>query len=147
MKYISKYFSPLGGIVIISDGEALTGLYFENEKLPENRYEERELAVFDETRRWLDIYFGGGIPDFVPAIKLSGSDFQLAVWELLRDIPYGKTTTYGELAAIIAQKKGIAKMSAQAVGGAVGKNPVSIIIPCHRVVGKKRRTRGVRRWD
>lgn len=88
-----------------------------------------------EVRRWLDIYFSGHEPDFMPPIHMIGSDFQLTVWELLTQIPYGETTTYGELAKRVAQKRGLPCMSAQAVGGAVGHNEISIIVPCHRVVG------------
>lgn len=86
-------------------------------------------------KRWLTIYFSGREPDFIPPLHIIGSTFQLAVWEILRKIPYGKTTTYGEIAKTIARQQGLPRMSAQAVGGAVGHNEISIIIPCHRVVG------------
>ena len=88
-----------------------------------------------ESIRWLDIYFSGNTPDFIPSLHITGSPFQKEVWELLLRIPYGKVTTYGDLAKQIAQQRGISRMSAQAVGGAVGSNPVSIIVPCHRVIG------------
>ena len=98
-------------------------------------FEEKNLAVFDQTRRWLDLYFSGREPSFTPALNPAGSAFRRAVWEILLKIPYGKTTTYGQIAREIAAARGLAKMSAQAVGGAVGHNEISIIIPCHRVVG------------
>ena len=98
-------------------------------------FEEKNLAVFDQTRRWLDLYFSGREPGFTPALNPAGSAFRRAVWEILLKIPYGKTTTYGQIACKIAAARGLAKMSAQAVGGAVGHNEISIIIPCHRVIG------------
>lgn len=98
-------------------------------------FEEKNLAVFDQTRRWLDLYFSGREPGFTPALNPVGSAFRRAVWEILLKIPYGQTTTYGQIAREIAAARGLAKMSAQAVGGAVGHNEISIIIPCHRVVG------------
>mgnify|MGYP000926299127 FL=1 len=98
-------------------------------------FEEKNLAVFDQTRRWLDLYFSGREPGFTPALNPLGSAFRRAVWEILLKIPYGKTTTYGQIAREIAAARGLAKMSAQAVGGAVGHNEISIIIPCHRVIG------------
>ena len=97
--------------------------------------EKEPLPVFQKTADWLDIYFSGKEPDFTPEISLSGSPFQMAVWEILKTIPYGQTMTYGEIAERIAQQRGMTRMSAQAVGGAVGRNPVSILVPCHRVVG------------
>ena len=96
---------------------------------------EKNLAVFDQTKRWLDLYFSGREPGFTPALNPVGSAFRRAVWEILLKIPYGKTTTYGQIAREIAAARGLAKMSAQAVGGAVGHNEISIIIPCHRVIG------------
>lgn len=98
-------------------------------------FEEKNLAVFDQTKRWLDLYFSGREPGFTPALNPVGSAFRRAVWEILLKIPYGKTTTYGQIAREIAAARGLAKMSAQAVGGAVGHNEISIIIPCHRVIG------------
>ena len=98
-------------------------------------FEEKNLAVFDQTKRWLDLYFSGREPGFTPALNPAGSAFRRAVWEILLKIPYGKTTTYGQIAREIAAARGLAKMSAQAVGGAVGHNEISIIIPCHRVIG------------
>ncbi|WP_291939363.1 methylated-DNA--[protein]-cysteine S-methyltransferase [Campylobacter sp.] len=98
-------------------------------------FEEKNLVVFDQTKRWLDLYFSGREPGFTPALNPVGSAFRRAVWEILLKIPYGKTTTYGQIAREIAAARGLAKMSVQAVGGAVGHNEISIIIPCHRVIG------------
>lgn len=140
MDYIYHYTSPLGGITLASDGKALTGLWFDGQKyfaatLREN-YEEKTLPVFSEAERWLDLYFSGRIPDFTPALKVrAASSFRQAVWDILLTIPYGQTMTYREIANLIAKQKGIARMSAQAVGGAVVHNPITLIIPCHRVVG------------
>lgn len=139
MRYTNRYESPLGAITMASDGENLTGLWFDGQKYfaagLHSRQEERELPVFQQTKRWLDVYFQGKDPGFFPPISLNGSAFRREVWEMLRQIPYGQVTTYGEIARKIAQKHGTAAMSAQAVGGAMGHNPVSIMIPCHRVVG------------
>lgn len=139
MLYTCFYKSPLGGITMASDGTALTGLWFDGQKYfaegIEPDAEEKKLPVFDETVRWLDIYFGGHRPDFTPLLNLEGTAFRKEVWQLLLQIPYGETTTYGELAAQLAAHNGLKRMSAQAVGGAVGHNPISIIVPCHRVVG------------
>ena len=139
MTYICKYDSPLGGITIASNGEAITGLWFEGQKyfgdtLPE-QYEEKKLPVFEEAKRWLDIYFQGKEPEFTPPLLIETTPFRKAVWEIMLEIPYGKTMTYGEIADRIAKQKGISRMSAQAVGGAVGHNSISLMIPCHRVVG------------
>lgn len=137
--YIRHYHSPLGGILLAADEQGLIGLWFEGQKyfartLPAV-YEERETPVLADAVRWLDVYFSGHEPDFTPPLHPAGSPFQCAVWELLGQIPYRGTTTYGALAGHLAARRGLASMSAQAVGGAVGRNPVSIIIPCHRVVG------------
>ena len=131
--------SPLGGITLASDGEALTGLWFDGQKhfgagLSGDAREQR-LPVFAETERWLKLYFTGTEPDFTPPLRLIGTAFQREVWELLRQIPYGETVSYGALAARIAERRGLARFSAQAVGGAVGRNPISILVPCHRVLG------------
>ena len=93
------------------------------------------MPVLGDACRWLDVYFSGQEPDFLPPLHPHGSEFQLAVWELLLQIPYGQTTTYGALARQLAARRGLSRMSAQAVGGAVGHNPISLLIPCHRVVG------------
>lgn len=137
--YVSFYDSPLGSITLGSNGEALVGLLFEGEKYYcENfskKYVEQDLEIFKNAKKWLDIYFSGKQPTFMPKIELKGSDFRLDVWKILQEIPYGKTITYGEIAKKLAKKRGLKRMSAQAVGGAVGHNPISIIVPCHRVVG------------
>ena len=140
MDFISHYDSPLGGMTMASDGTLLVGLWFDGQKhfassLDKERIERDDLPVFEETRRWLDLYFAGEIPDFTPALFMRGNDFRRSVWEILLTIPYGQTITYGEIARIIARERGLVSMSAQAVGGAVGHNPISLIIPCHRVVG------------
>lgn len=132
--FTANYHSFLGDITLASDGEALTGLWFDGQKyfgstLGAQHKEHEDLPVFDETRRWLDIYFSGQKPDFTPPLLLQGTTFQRHVWEALLSIPYGQTVTYGELA------RRFGCHSAQAVGGAVGRNPISIIVPCHRVVG------------
>lgn len=126
-------------MVMISDGEKLTGLLFTGSEdirklsLPEN---ETSLPVFDKTKEWLDEYFDGKIPSFTPDLCVSAlSPFQKTVSGIMMGIPYGKTMTYGEMATIIAKERGIKRMSARAVGGAVGANPICIIIPCHRVLG------------
>lgn len=139
MLYTCFYKSPLGGITMVSDGTALTGLWFDGQKYfaegikPDA--EEKKLPIFDKAMRWLDIYFSGRRPDFTPPLNLEGTAFRKEVWQQLLQIPYGQTTTYGELAAQLAAHNGLKRMSAQAVGGAVGHNPISIIVPCHRVVG------------
>ncbi|NBI09127.1 methylated-DNA--[protein]-cysteine S-methyltransferase [Colidextribacter sp. OB.20] len=137
MDYIAHYTSPLGGITLASDGQALTGLWFDGQKYfgasLSGERQERELPVFDRAAEWLDLYFSGRAPEFTPPLALRTTPFRRAVWELLLAVPYGQTTTYGQLAAQIAQKRG--GMSAQAVGGAVGHNPISLVIPCHRVLG------------
>ena len=139
MQYTSHYQSPLGGILLAADDTGLTGLWFEGQKYfarcLEQEHEEKEIPVLKETKRWLDLYFSGKEPDFTVPIHLIGTDFQKEVWRLLCQIPYGKTMTYGEIAARLAARKGLAHMSAQAVGGAVGHNKISILVPCHRVVG------------
>ena len=140
MKYTAHYDSPLGGITLASDGEALIGLWFDGQKFFADtlgaKYEDcTSLPVLAETRRWLDIYFSGRIPLFVPSLRFECTDFRRKVWENLLTIPYGRTVSYGDIARQVAKQMGLARMSAQAVGGAVGHNPISIIIPCHRVVG------------
>lgn len=139
MVYKHLYISQLGSITLASDGKSLTGLWFDEQKhFPHKLISESieaELPIFIQTINWLDTYFGGKTPDFTPPISLTATPFRKAVYEILLTIPYGQTMTYGEIANIIAEQKGIERMSAQAVGGAVGHNPISIIIPCHRVVG------------
>lgn len=95
----------------------------------------KNLPVFEQTAKWLDIYFSGKNPDFTPPLFLSSTSFRNEVWKILLTIPYGKIMTYGEIAKLMAENRGVEKMSAQSVGGAVGHNPISIIVPCHRAVG------------
>ena len=139
MIYTTEYPSPLGVITLACDGEHIIGLWFNGQKhfgniLPKETVQ-KELPLFEDAKRWLDIYFSGREPDFLPPLHPIGSAFRQAVWEILLQIPYGQTTTYGEIARQLAEKQGLAHMSAQAVGGAVGHNPISLMIPCHRVVG------------
>lgn len=139
MQYISHYRSPLGDILLAADQNCLTGLWFEGQKyfalhLDKER-EEKEIPVFEKTKEWLDIYFSGKEPDFEVPLRFIGTDFQKEVWKILCSIPYGQTMTYGEIAGKLAEKRGKKSMSAQAVGGAVGHNRISILVPCHRVVG------------
>ena len=139
MTFTQHYDSPLGGILLAADEIGLTGLWFDGEKyfadnLPAE-HTEWETPILLEAKRWLDIYFDGKEPNFTPPMHPIGSAFRQSVWEILLQIPYGKTTTYGEIARQLAEKQGLSRMSAQAVGGAVGHNEISIIIPCHRVVG------------
>lgn len=139
MLYLHHTESPLGGITLSSDGEALTGLWFDGQKhfgagLPAD-CEEKMLPVFAEAERWLDAYFSGIEPDFTPPLAPQGTAFQKAVWGILLTIPYGQTLSYGAIAARLAEKRGMPHLSAQAVGGAVGRNPISLLIPCHRVIG------------
>lgn len=139
MQYIIDYESPLGRILLAADEIGLIGLWFENEKYYANnldsKHKYKNTEILNKAKSWLDIYFSGQEPDFMPPLHMLGSPFRLQIWEHLLKIPYGQTTTYGEIAKTIAHQKGIAKMSAQAVGNAVGHNEISIIIPCHRVVG------------
>ena len=139
MEYTYHYDSPLGGITLASDGEALTGLWFDGQKYFADAlgpdHEVKKLPIFDETCAWLDIYFAGNAPDFTPPLEMKTTEFRKAVWKVMLSIPYGRTMTYGEIAGAIARQRRALHMSAQAVGGAVGHNSISIIIPCHRVVG------------
>lgn len=139
MDYRYHYDSPLGGITLASDGEALTGLWFDGQKYfgltSDKEYTEEDLPVFREAATWLDTYFSGQDPGRILPIRTRTTDFRRSVWEILLTIPYGKTMTYGEIASAVAEQKGLKRMSAQAVGGAVGHNPISLIIPCHRVIG------------
>lgn len=139
MQYTGKYKSPLGSILLAADEIGLTGLWFEGQKYfantldPQN--DEKELPVLIQARQWLDIYFSGKEPEFQVPLHVTGSKFQQKVWAILSAIPYGQTMTYGAIAKQIAMLDEPERVSAQAVGGAVGRNPVSIIVPCHRVVG------------
>lgn len=164
MDFTSHYKSPLGNITIASDGDFLIGLWFEGQQhfadaLADNSRAQAgrtagqqyftgdlnatshelarraELPVFAETKRWLDIYFSGKEPSFTPPLHMRTTPFRKEVWEIMLSIPYGQTMTYGDIAAILAKKRGLSHISAQAVGGAVGHNAISLIIPCHRVIG------------
>lgn len=132
--------SPLGPINMLSDGTHLTGLWFSGTDQKLDKFlslaTKHELAVFQATRAFLNVYFSGRIPCDTPPVKLAGTPFQMRVWAVLLKIPYGRLTTYGDIAALVAKDMGLAKMSAQAVGGAVGRNPIAILVPCHRVIGK-----------
>lgn len=141
MYFKMEYMSPMGPLMIASDGDALIGLWLEGQKyfaatVKEEMTEKDDLPVFNNTKSWLDKYFAGEkpAPSDLP-LAPAGSAFRQEVWKLLCEIPYGEVTTYGQLAKEIAKKLNKPGMSAQAVGGAVGHNPISIIIPCHRVVG------------
>lgn len=139
MYYTFDYISPLGGIIMASDGQSLTGLWFDGQKyfagnLPEEHVK-RQLPVFMQAAEWLDVYFSGKAPNFTPPLSMEGiSPFRKRVWEIMLEIPFGQVSTYGQIAKRIAVETG-KKVSAQAVGGAVGHNSISLIIPCHRVVG------------
>ena len=134
MDYTCRYDSPLGGILLASDGEALTGLWFEGQRYfaggLSEKSEERVLPVFEQTAAWLDAYFGGRDPGFTPSLSFVGTDFRQAVWETLLTVPYGDVISYGEL----ARRMGLEIKSARAVASAVAHNPISIIVPCHRVI-------------
>lgn len=146
MQYISHYHSPLGGILLAADESGLTGLWFDGAKYyaahldPE--HEEKDTDVIVQTKKWLTVYFSGREPGFMPPLHITGTPFQLAVWAIMQKIPYGKTVTYGEIAGKIAAQKGLLQMSAQAVGGAVAHNKISVIIPCHRVIGTNKSLTG-----
>lgn len=126
MNHTALYNSPIGPITLTSDGEALSGLSFCHTKATDTI---DSIEILHKTRCWLDLYFSGRQPDFIPPIKPIGTDFQRRVWHALLEIPYGETTTYGNIARRLGCR------SAQAVGQAVGRNPIAIIVPCHRVVG------------
>lgn len=136
--YFNQYISPFGKIFLSSDGKNLTNLYFEKQcncNIKKN-YIGKDIDLFKKVDRWLDLYFAGKNPDINFSIFYSGINFQMEIWKILKTIPYGKTVTYGYIADKIKKLFQKEKMSAQAVGGAVKKNPISIIVPCHRVIGK-----------
>ncbi len=141
MYYSTTYQTPVGLVTLASDGERLLGLWNEGQKyhgasVPGPLAEKHDLPVFLQVKQWLDAYFAGKnpSPETLPLAPV-GSEFRQEVWNILCRIPYGKVTTYGDIGKQLAKKMGKERMSAQAVGGAVGHNPISIIIPCHRVVG------------
>ena len=139
MVYTCKYASPIGNMLLAADEIGLTGAWFEGQKhftsTLTKEHTQKETEILTQAKNWLDVYFSGEDPKFTPPLNPQGTPFRKAIWEILLRIPYGQTVTYGEIAKVFAQEKGLAKMSAQAVGGAVGHNPISLIIPCHRVVG------------
>ena len=142
MYYSTDYASPIGKILIVSDGEAVCGVWFYGQKhflssIDDEIIEKDDLAIFDKVKRWFDDYFDGLNPKIDFKLNPHGSEFRLNVWRILLEVPYGKTVTYGEIASGLSQT-----MSAQAVGGAVGHNPIAILIPCHRVVGADGRLTG-----
>jgi methylated-DNA-[protein]-cysteine S-methyltransferase len=139
MEYSCKIKSPVGLLTVSSDGENILGLWIEGQKyfaktLGQEAVEQ-DVPLFEKTRAWLDLYFSGREPDFSIPVKPRGSLFQKSIWNILCKIPYGQTTTYGDIAEQYTVQNAGKTMSARAVGGAVGKNPISIIIPCHRVLG------------
>ena len=133
LDYYRRYDSPMGPLLLISDGKNLTGLYM-NRPIPEKM---TQLPVFQKTEGWLDAYFQGQVRPLDFPIRADGTEFQMRVWDILLTIPFGQTRTYGHIAREMAQILGKEKMSAQAVGQAVGRNPISILIPCHRCLGAK----------
>lgn len=139
MQYQKKYRSPLGEMLLAADDRGLVGIWFRGAEHfgrglePGSREGEHPFLL--EAERWLDCYFSGREPEFQPPVHWQGTPFQQTVWELLRQIPYGSTVTYGTLAVYAAERLGRPGMSAQAVGGAVARNPLSVLVPCHRVVG------------
>ena len=141
MYYSTDYSSPIGEMIIASDGEAVCGAWFYGQKHFKSTVDDcivnDDLAIFKKVIRWFDEYFSGKNPEINFEVKPEGSEFRREVWKILSEIPYGETLTYGEIASRISPK-----MSAQAVGGAVGHNPISIIIPCHRVLGAKGKLTG-----
>lgn len=142
MYYSTDYSSPLGRMLIVSDGEAICGVWFLGQKhflssIDDEIIQKDDLAIFKEVKDWFDDYFRGLNPKINFKLRPDGSDFRLKVWKILTEIPYGKTLTYGEIASKLSPT-----MSAQAVGGAVGHNPIAILIPCHRVLGSKGKLTG-----
>ena len=139
MQYVCRYDSPLGPMLLAAEGDWLTGAWFEGQKyfgrtLAAGRAE-GDAPVLTLARRWLEVYFSGREPDFAVPLRPSGTPFQQEVWAALREIPYGQTTTYGAIARQMAARRGLPRLAAQAVGGAVGRNPICILVPCHRVLG------------
>ncbi len=139
MDYIWRYVSPLGGITLASDGNALTGLWFDGQKYFASTlaydYREKMIPVFGKAIDWMDVFFSGSDPGPTPPLAPAGTPFRRAVWEILRSIPYGQTMTYGAVAKLLSEQEGRGAVAARAVGSAVGHNPISLFIPCHRVIG------------
>ena len=147
MHYLNHYESPLGAMTMASDGDRLTGLWFDGQKYDRSTINdeaalEPDLPVFTRTAQWLDTYFGGTDPGFTPPIRVEGSDFKRMVTSIMLSIPFGATSTYARIAAEVARRTGRKQMSAQAVGGAVGRNPIVLIVPCHRVLASNGGLRG-----
>ena len=147
MHYLNHYESPLGTMTMASDGEHLTGLWFDGQKYDRSTIDgnaelKPHLPVFTQTTQWLDAYFGGTDPGFTPPISVEGSDFRKMVSSIMLSIPFGATSTYARIAAEVARRTGRTHMSAQAVGGAVGRNPIVLIVPCHRVLASDGSLRG-----
>ena len=146
MKYKYTYESPLGTMIMLGTLSYLTDLFFVDEShaptYDDADYIEQKTGPFEVTIMWLDQYFSGKKPFITPPIELEGTEFRKSVWSILQTIPYGETMTYGDIGKKIATKQGKEKMSAQAVGGAVGRNPISIIVPCHRVIGSNGKLTG-----
>ncbi|MDR2592373.1 MAG: methylated-DNA--[protein]-cysteine S-methyltransferase [Chitinispirillales bacterium] len=140
MEYIQKIKSPIGTLTVSSDGTNVTGLWIEGQKYFARTLEkgvlEKNVPIFESVRDWLGVYFSGKRPNFTPPLVPKGNLFQKSIWDILCKIPYGQTTTYGAIADEYGQANNGKPTSARAVGGAVGHNPISILIPCHRVVGK-----------
>ncbi|WP_019138772.1 methylated-DNA--[protein]-cysteine S-methyltransferase [Peptoniphilus timonensis] len=157
MTYKKIYHSPFGKILLIFDKNFLLGLYLENQKEFEDKLKDEDIKFIDgenleissdeynilrDIEKWLEIYFSGKDPEFIPAIKVYGSEFRKDVWDILLKIPYGKTWTYKEVGESLLAGGKYERVSNQAVGGAVGHNPISLIIPCHRVIGSDGSLRG-----
>ncbi len=146
MKYMSRYESPLGEVTLVADDKSLVGLWFIGQKNYmfniDSDVKSEDNSILIEAKEWLDAYFEGKNPDKVLPLHFKGTDFQKEVWKILYTIPYGKTMTYGEIAKMIAKKRGIKRMSSQAIGGAISHNPIAIIVPCHRVIGSDGRLTG-----
>ena len=147
MHYLSHYESSLGAMTMASDGEHLTGLWFDGQKYDRSTIDDDavlqpRLPVFTQTAQWLDAYFEGADPGFTPPISIEGSDFRKMVTSIMLSIPFGATSTYARIAAEVARRTGRKQMSAQAVGGAVGHNPITLIVPCHRVLASDGSLRG-----
>lgn len=146
MIYFDKYMSPLGNIIFKADEIGLICLYFETKNFSDNELKsiprKKDLPIFLQTKKWLDIYFSGKEPSFQIPLNSGGTQFQVDVWGILRTIPYGKTVTYGQIAKLLCEKNNALKTSARAVGGAVGANKIAIIIPCHRVICANNRLSG-----
>lgn len=140
MQYISHYQSPLGPVLLAANHNRLSGLWFQGQKYfarcLDKTHAEKEIPLFQSVKHWLSIYFSGKKPDFSIPLHFTGTAFQHEVWETLCTIPYGQTITYGQIASQMALKRGLSRLSAQAVGNAVGHNSISILVPCHRVIGK-----------